>query len=212
MTDQWIFKSETYDNCNCEVNCGCQFNLPSTHGFCETAYIGQVVEGHFNGTPLAGLKWAGLWKWPGEIADGNGVRQIVVDESADQDQRNALEKIISGEVGAPMSNLFTVFGAMCSDSFQTLYLPIHLEANKDERTAHVEIPGVLESRGRPIVNDFNDEPFHIAIARPTGSFEFTYAEVGRGNTSVTSEMDMAYSDSWAHWCTHHFDQDGLVRK
>ncbi len=141
-----------------------------------------------------------------------GYIRIVVDESADQDQRNALEKIISGEVGAPMSNLFTVFGAMCSDSFQTLYLPIHLEANKDERTAHVEIPGVLESRGRPIVNDFNGEPFHIAIARPTGSFEFTYAEVGRGNTSVTSEMDMAYSDSWAHWCTHHFDQDGLVRK
>ncbi len=27
MADQWIFKSETYDNCNCAINCGCQFNL-----------------------------------------------------------------------------------------------------------------------------------------------------------------------------------------
>jgi hypothetical protein len=26
MTDQWLFKSETYDNCNCAVNCGCQFS------------------------------------------------------------------------------------------------------------------------------------------------------------------------------------------
>jgi hypothetical protein len=26
MADQWLFKSETYDNCNCAVNCGCQFN------------------------------------------------------------------------------------------------------------------------------------------------------------------------------------------
>ncbi len=84
MVDQWVFKSETYDNCNCAVNCGCQFNLPSTHGYCQSAYAGTVVEGHFNGTPLAGLKWAGLYKWPGEIADGGGTRQIVIDESADK--------------------------------------------------------------------------------------------------------------------------------
>ena len=53
MADEWEFKTETYDNCNCAVNCGCQFNLPSTHGYCQTAYVGTVVEGHFNGTPLA---------------------------------------------------------------------------------------------------------------------------------------------------------------
>ena len=55
MKDQWVFKSETYDNCNCAVNCGCQFNLPSTYGFCQTAFVGRIVEGHFNDTPLAGL-------------------------------------------------------------------------------------------------------------------------------------------------------------
>jgi hypothetical protein len=79
MANQWVFKSETYDNCNCAVNCGCQFNLPSTHGKCQSAFIGNIVEGHFNGTPLAGLNWAGLYKWPGEIAEGNGKRQIVID-------------------------------------------------------------------------------------------------------------------------------------
>src|SRR3989442_490146 len=83
MTDQWLFKSETYDNCNCAVNCGCQFNLPSTHGYCQSAFVGTVVEGHFNETPLAGLNWAGLYKWPGEIAEGNGKRQIIIDERAD---------------------------------------------------------------------------------------------------------------------------------
>ena len=53
MTDQWLFKSETYDNCNCAINCGCQFNLPSTHGYCQSAFIGHIIEGHFNDTPLA---------------------------------------------------------------------------------------------------------------------------------------------------------------
>ena len=139
MADQWVFKSETYDNCNCEVNCGCQFYLPSTHGYCQTAYTGHIVKGYFNGTPLEGLKWAGLWKWPGEIADGNGVRQIVIDENADESQRNALEKIISGEAGAPMSNLFSVFGTTCSESFETLYLPIHLESNQNNRTYRLSL-------------------------------------------------------------------------
>ena len=40
MADQWVFKSETYDNCNCAMNCGCQFNLPSTHGYCQSAFVG----------------------------------------------------------------------------------------------------------------------------------------------------------------------------
>ena len=211
MTDRWVFKSETYDNCNCAVNCGCQFNLPSTHGYCQTAFVGNIVEGHFNDTPLAGLKWAALYKWPGEIKDGNGKRQIVIDERADKAQRIALETIISGEACTPLSNFFSVFASTCSECCQTLYLPIHLEANQERRTATVDIPGVMQSRGRPIINEFTGEPFHIALARPSGSFEFTYAEIGLGSTAVTSAMDMAYEDSWAHWCIHHFNQDGLIR-
>ena len=210
--DQWLFKSETYDNCNCAVNCGCQFNLPSTHGYCQSAFIGNIVEGHFNDTSIAGLNWAAIYKWPGEIADGNGVRLIVIDERADEAQRKALETIVSGEACEPLSNIFSVFASTCTEFCETRFLPINLEADLDNRTATAEIPGILSSQGRPIMNEFNDEPFHIAIARPSGSFEFTYAEVGLGKTTVTGDIEMAYEDSWAHWCVHHFDQNGLVRE
>ena len=115
MTDQWVFKSESYDNCNCAVNCGCQFNLPSTDGYCQSAFVGNIVEGHFGDTSLAGLNWAGLYKWPGEIAAGNGQRQIVIDERADDAQRIALETIISGEACAHLSNCFSVFVSACSE-------------------------------------------------------------------------------------------------
>lgn len=212
MSDRWEFKSETYDNCNCAINCGCQFNLPSTHGHCQSAFVGRLVGGHFNDTPLAGLHWAALYKWPGEIKDGNGRRLIVIDERADDSQRSALEKIISGEAGPPFGNLFSVFASTCSTSFKTLFLPIRLAADFAARTASVEIPGVLTSRGKPIVNAFTGAPFHIALARPSGSFEFTYAEIGLGTTAVTGDMEMAYSDSWAHYCVHHFNQDGMVRE
>ncbi len=211
MSVQWVFKSETYDNCNCDVNCGCQFNLPTTHGFCQSAYAGTIVEGHFNDTPLKGLNWAALYKWPGEIADGNGKRQIVIDERADDAQRIAIERIISGEACAPLSNVYAVYGSTCSEFSETLFLPINLEANFDLKTARVDIPGVLKGSGRPIVNKFSGEPFHVALARSSGSIEFTHADIVLGETSVTGDMEMAFEDSFAMFCIHHFNQDGLIR-
>ena len=64
MPDQWEFMSHTYDNCNCSVSCGCQFNEPTTHGNCHFAYVGTIVEGHFNDTSLAGLNWSLLASSP----------------------------------------------------------------------------------------------------------------------------------------------------
>lgn len=49
-------------------------------------------------------------------------------------------------------------------------------------------------------------------AQSKESFEFTYAELGLGSTVVTGGMALAFADSWAHFCAHLFDQDGLVRE
>ncbi len=211
MADAWEFKSHTYDNCNCSVSCGCQFNEPTTHGNCHFAYVGTIVDGHFNETPLGGLNWALLCIFPGEIEEGNGKRQIIIDERADDAQRRALETIISGGGCPALSNHFSVFGSLCTEFFDTRFLPIALEVDLEARTAEVDIPGVVKSTGRPIVNKFSGEPFHIALVRAKGSFEFTHGEIGRGTTAVTGDLEMAFEDSWALFCVHHYDQDGLVR-
>ena len=77
MADRWQIKSYTFANCNCDSNCGCQFNLPSTHGHCQFVQGGRIVEGHFNTTPLSGLHWAWALVWPavvGLCAAGLGYR------------------------------------------------------------------------------------------------------------------------------------------
>ena len=91
-----------------------------------------------------------------------------------------------------------------------MFLPIELEADFDQRTATAHIPGILTSRGRPLINDFNGEPFHVALARPSGSVEFSHAELGLATTTVTGGMDMAFQDSYGMWCVHLFNQDGLI--
>jgi|GEM_PF-3944996 len=37
----------------------------SDQGLLSVAFIGNIVEDHFNNTPLASLNWAALYKWPG---------------------------------------------------------------------------------------------------------------------------------------------------
>jgi hypothetical protein len=39
--------------------------------------------------------------WPGEVAEGNGTEQAIVDERADPPQRERLRKILHGEATAP---------------------------------------------------------------------------------------------------------------
>jgi len=211
MADNWMIKSRTFGNCNCASNCGCQFNVPSTHGFCEFVEAGHLDEGHFNGVSLAGLNWAFMIKWPGEIAEGNGTELVVIDERADDAQREALRKIILGETDGPGTNHFAVFNSLCSKVLDVVYAPIRYEIDIDNRTASLEVPGMIEANGAPIINEFSGEQFHIALSRPHGSFEFTYAEIGTGTASVTGPLAMELEKSYAQFCIHHYDQDGLVQ-
>ena len=40
----------------------------------------------------------------------------------------------------------------------------------------------MKNSGKPIINEFNGEPFHIALARPRGGFVFAYADIELGMT------------------------------
>jgi hypothetical protein len=88
--------------------------MPSTEGWCEAVAFGYIDEGHFNETRLDGLKWAMIVKWPGEIAEGNGRQQALIDERADASQREALRKILHGESTAPGATHFYVFNSTMS--------------------------------------------------------------------------------------------------
>ncbi len=83
MTDRWMIRGTQFANCNCDWGCPCQFNAPTTHGHCEAIEAGHIEEGEYNGTRLDGLNYVMLVQWPGEIADGNGREQFIIDERAD---------------------------------------------------------------------------------------------------------------------------------
>lgn len=210
MSDQWMIRGVSYGNCNCAWGCPCQFGSPTTNGNCEAILCGHIEEGHFNDTRLDGLNWALLVHWPGEIADGDGTQQVIIDERADDEQRVALETIIHGESTAPGATHFYIYSTTMSTVLDTLYAPIELSIDVDARTADVKIDGLATSSGRPIISKFSGEPVRAGIHLP-GGFEYTYAEMGNGNSKVDAGIELDLTDSYGQFNILHLTQDGVVR-
>lgn len=210
MSDKWELHGREFSNCNCAYGCPCQFNSPATHGFCEA--IGNIVidKGYFNDVKLDGLKFVGVFKWPGQIADGNGRSQFIIDEKADKAQREAILKIGRGESTAPGATHFYVFNSVVTERLETLYKPIHMEIDIEARRADVRIDGLVKSVGEPLVNPFTKKEDRRGIHIP-GGFEYTYAEVGSGNTRVTAGLQLGLNNTYGQFCYLHMNQDGVIR-
>lgn len=211
MPDQWMIRATTFSNCNCEINCGCQFNQPTTHGFCDFIMGGIIEEGHYDDVTLDGLKYVVIFAFPGEIAEGNGRRLMILDENANTEQRVALEKIVSGVACEQGATHFFIFSTVCSEFLETQWKPIEIAVDIEARTGILKVPGMVDVVGRPEINVHSGDPYHIAITRTAGSFEYTYAELGRASATVTGPIEMKLEDSYGQFCTIHFDQDGLVQ-
>lgn len=210
MADQWMIRGVEYGNCNCAYGCPCQFSAPTTNGNCEAVLTGHIEEGHFGDTKLNGIDWALLLWWPGEIAAGNGRQQAIIDERANDDQREALRKILHGEATAPGATHFFVYNSTMSEVLDTIYAPIELEIDVPTRSARVNIPGLVESRGSPIINPNTGDEHRARINLPNG-FEYTVAEMGSGTSKVTAGIELDLSNSYGQFNILHMNQDGVIR-
>jgi hypothetical protein len=93
---------------------------------------------------------------------------------------------------------------------ETLYAPIEMEIDIDARRARTRIKGLVESQGTPLINPFNKQEDRKGIHLPDG-FEYTYAEIGSGNSRVTAGLELNFSDTYGQFCWLHMNQDGVIR-
>lgn len=211
MSDQWEFQGSLFVNCSCAFGCPCQFNAPTTHGYCEGVSCAHISTGHFNDTPLDGLGFLILIQWPGEIAEGNGRQQVLIDERANAAQREALKKIAHGEAAAPGSNIFYVYNSTMSEVLETLYLPLEISIDVEGRKAQASCPGLVTSSGSPLINPFTGAESRAGIHLPQG-LEYSYAEMGTGSSTSTGDITLELSDSYGQFCYLHWNQDGVIHK
>ena len=172
---------------------------------------GHIEKGNFNDTNLDGLNYASLMYWPGEVHEGNGTQQVIIDERADPNQREALRKILHGESTTPGATHFWVYNAMTSTVLDTLYEPIELSIDVDQRMASLKIDGLVESCGTPLSRPSSPGlPTRIRLNTPDGP-RYIYAEMGNGTTTARAGIELDFTDSYCQFNVVHMNENGLIR-
>jgi hypothetical protein len=97
-----------------------------------------------------------------------------------------------------------------STVLDTLYEPIELSIDIDQRMASLKIGQLVESRGTPIISRHSGEPVRSRIDLPNG-FEYTIAEMGNGNSTVRAGIELDLKDSYGQFNMLHLNQDGVIR-
>ena len=204
----WRIKGSKISACNCNYGCPCQFYAPPTFEKCEGLDVLEIEVGHFGDVSLDGLRFSLLAGYPGAIHEGDGVGQVIIDERADEAQREAIYKIASGEEQEP-TTAFSIYASTMHDDYAALYKPIEVRCDVEARTAAVFIPGVIEVEIQPIRNTVTGEPHHARTVLPYG-FEFNEAENASGDLTAIGDFNFDFKGRAACFSRFAYGPQGIV--
>ncbi|MDQ4148191.1 MAG: DUF1326 domain-containing protein [Pseudomonadota bacterium] len=190
-TVDWRMQGRYVKNCNCAFGCPWDFNARPTHGHCQGMFGMHIDQGDFGATRLNGLRWAGIVHFPGALHEGNGTMQAIIDERADEQQRQALLTILSGKEQEE-GTLFWILSQIVSNFLEPKFAPIEFEFNCHGRTACVSIPGVLEASSEPIKNPETGAPSRVLVRIPEG-FEYFEAEIASSTAKSTGDVKFDFA-------------------
>ena len=192
----WHIKGDELANCNCNWACPCQFDSDPTEGNCRALVTYQVTEGKFGDIAMDGVRWAVAVSWPGAIHEGDGTIQLVIDEEADDEQREAVMEMASGEHGG---TYFEIFSSVLPHVREPVSAPIEFDVDRDERRGSVRVGEIGEMKVEPIKNPVTGDEHRVRIDLPDG-FEYTQAEIAntvQGRVSGEDPLSFELSGTYA---------------
>jgi hypothetical protein len=209
MANKWLIKGPEIVSCTCDFGCPCQFNSLPTAGHCHAAAGIRIDEGYFDGVRLDGLKCAVVLAWPKAIHLGHGQALPIVDERADEKQRQALLTIMSGKASTPGATFFDVFASTYEKVHDPLFKPIHFEVDIEARTGRFEVPGVISCSAVPLRNAVTNAPHRARINLPNG-FEYRTAEIASGSLKTRGPIKIEFENRHCHLAMLNIGPDGPI--
>ena len=97
-----------------------------------------------------------------------------------------------------------------SEVLETLYAPIELSIDVAGRSGRLNIPGILEITGNPIIDPNSGEEFRARIELPNG-FEYSVAEMATASTVSHGAIELNLKDSYGQFNAMAINQDGVIR-
>ncbi len=208
-TIEWSVEGPHFANCNCDYGCPCQFTALPTDGTCKAVWGLRIDKGHFGDVRLDGLLAVGTYAWPGAIHEGNGAMQLIIDERADEAQRQAINAIMQGEGSEPGASMLKIYRDMCATVHEPLFKAIELEIDVNGRTARLHVSDLVETLVEPLKNPVTGAEHRARIDLPNGK-EFFIAEVASGTTKATGAVPLEFANSHAHFADTTITSSGLA--
>lgn len=166
MNDQqptWTLNGTALIACNCDYGCPCNFNARPSRGKCEGGWTWHVERGSFDGVSLDGLNFSIYANWPGAIHEGNGEAVILVDERANDRQRDAIATLVGGNVGGPWGVLAWTWANKVHGP-----LPVPYDIQLNGIGSRMKAGNVVEWESTLIKNPVSGKEAHPRMILPEG--------------------------------------------
>jgi len=206
----WEIEGRELVNCTCEYGCNCQFNALPDKGHCYAVAGIQIDKGHYGSVRLDSLNLAAIFKWPGPIHEGNGEAIAFVDENANDQQREALLKIMTGQDTDPFATMFAVYATTVSKMNDPVFTRIDLDLDIDGRRGRIFVKNYIDTVGEPIRNKVTGAESRAQIVLPEG-FEYSVAEIGSASSSTQGPLEVSTKDTYGQFARLHLNNHGVVR-
>ena len=140
--DPWWVKGVLYENCNCQLLCPAHisFKQRCDNDPCTGFWGIHIEKGRFGQLTIVEQNAVVAYETPAMMHTEDSWKMgIYLDESADEEQRNALETILTGQAGGPWGTL----AKFAAEWVHCRITPIHYE--NDGKRINLRIEGILQS-------------------------------------------------------------------
>ena len=209
MAEQWYLRGEYFEQCNCDIGCGCIVNpygrgqvVPnSPDGSCHVIIAFSIDEGRYGGVNLGGLNAVVVLNTPpGQpMAKGGGTAATYLDQRASAEQQAALTAIFTGRAGGP----FGRFTSTIATHLGVKMAGVRYEKEGRRRTLRIEgisdiavemVPGHFDFNQPVSINNVNryhpSHPLWQAVARASRYQDHGMEWDNTGKNSYVSPIDI----------------------
>jgi hypothetical protein len=201
----WWMKGDWFDVCSCNVPCPCGFAQAPTNNHCEGVLAYHIREGEYNKMKLDGLNVVALGTFDGNVwaKEGLVTLGIFIDERASEEQREALQKVFSGQAGGWMGEFAQLIGEVRGLEF----VPIEFKVDGDLAKWSADISGKVKAMGEALTGPTTPDGKRVQVHNASGS-ETGPGQVMTLGKAKTNEVDaFGFKWSWAGKSSKHIPFD-----
>ena len=205
---RWWMKGDWFDVCSCDIACPCEFGQAPTNNHCEGVLAHHIREGAYGDLRLDGLNVIAVAAFDGNFWAGEAdvTAGVFIDARADERQREALERVFSGQAGGFPATMAELIG----EASWLEFAPITFSVADDLAYWRAEIPGVVVASAEALGGFMTPPGARVQLLNPPGS-ETGPGQIATWGTATAHRVDAHdFHWSWAGKSSKHipFDYSG----